>query len=158
MATWQFDFHFVPASDIRQHFRAVPVTISAEEYDRLKWWADFVADDALESSLSTLLPRARSWHERTRTWGEEEGDRVDVTRDDGGIVDVYVRLDVRNLSFNFLNQLVELARRLDLLFLTEDRDLLRPSDKELLGAIRRSPAFSFVADPEAFLDRLKSSK
>jgi hypothetical protein len=154
VATWQFDFHLVPALSIERHFRVVPVTISEEQYDLVSWWEGFDRVEDLESDLTKLLPPGHSWHPRTKTWGEQDGDRFDVTREGKTIAEVYGRLDIRRLSLPFVNQVTEIARRRGLLIVTVDRHILRPSMKELLAAIRRSRSFAFVTDPEGFLSQL----
>lgn len=154
MATWQFDFHFIPASSIERRFRAMPVTIPHEEYDRGEWWTGFDRLQEIEEDLSRLLPPTRSWDSERNTWGEEDGDRFDLLRDRVAITEVYGRLDVRKLSLPFLNRVVEIARRYDLLIVSEDRHVLRPSVKELLVAIHRSRSFAYVTDPEGFLNQL----
>ena len=58
------------------------------------------------------------------------------------------------MSLPHIERVVAFARKLDLLFLTEDRHLLRPSFRELVSAIRRSRSFAFVRDPEAFLEQI----
>jgi hypothetical protein len=157
VATWQFDFHLIPASSVDRHFLATPVTLDEQEYDAVPWWQGFREVANFEDDLSKLLPTGRSWHSRTRAWGEEDGDRLDVTHDGQRITEVYGRIDVRKLSLPFLSRLLDIARKHNLLILTEDRHLLRPSMKELLGAIHRSRSFAFIADPEGFLSRLANT-
>jgi hypothetical protein len=111
----------------------------------------------LLEALSSLLPKGRSWHSESDTWGTEDGDRFDVVRDGRRIAEVRGRLDVRNLSLSYLNRVIDIARENGLLIVTESRHVLRPSVKELLAAIHRSPSFSFVGDPAAFLDRLSGA-
>ena len=158
MATWQFDFHLIPASSVEARFRAVPVTIPAEEYDRVDWWEGIDLLHDIEADLSNLLPCGRSWDSARETWGAEDGNRFDVLRDRHRIAEVYGRLDMRGLSLPFLNRVVEIARRRDLLIVTEDRHVLRPSMKELLAAIHRSRSFDFVTDPEGFLRQLANTE
>jgi hypothetical protein len=158
VAAWQFDFHLIPASNVERRFRVMPVTLPVEEYDRVDWWEGFDLLREIEDELSRLLPRGGSWDSERETWGEEDGDRFDVLRDGHRIVDVYGRLDIRKLSLPFVNRLIEVARRHDLLVVTEDRHVLRPSLKELLAAIHRSRSFAFVADPEGFLKQLAKAE
>jgi hypothetical protein len=154
VATWQFDFHLIPAPSVNRRFRVTPVTLSAEEYDRFDWWAGVDLFRDIEEDLSQLLPRNRSWDSERDTWGEGDGDRFDLLRGGPRIAELYGRVDVRNLSLPFLNRVLEIARRRDLLIVTQDRHVLRPSMKEFLSAIHRSNSFAFVTDPEAFLRRL----
>ena len=154
MAIWQFDFHLIPASSVERHFRAVPLTLPAEEYDRVDWWdgVDLLHD--IEEDLSRLLPPGHSWDSEQKTWGEEDGDRFDLLPTGPRISELFGRLDVRALSLPHLSRVIEMARRRDLLVVTEDRHILRPSMKEFLSAVRRSRSFAFVRDPDGFLDQL----
>lgn len=157
MATWQFDFHLIPASSVDRRFRVMPVTLPVAEYDRVDWWEGLDLLRDIEADLSQLLARGRSWDSQRETWGEEAGDRFDVLLDGPRIAEVYGRIDVRQLSLPFLNRLLEIARRRGLLFVTEDRHILRPSMRELLSAIHRSRSFAFVSDPEGFLNKLAAT-
>jgi len=158
VATWQFDFHLIPASSVERRFQAVPVTIAREQYDRTDWWDGFDLQREIEEDFSELLPRGRSWDSERNTWGQEDGDRFDVLREGHRMAEVYGRLDVRRLSLPFLSRVLEVVRQRELLIVTEDRHLLRPSIKELLAAIHRSRSFAFVTDPEGFLSQLAKSE
>lgn len=157
MAIWQFDFHLVPRREFERQFGTIPVTISEEYYKEIAWWTEVSLLEELNADFSTLLPKGSSWDSQSTSWGTEDGDRIDVLREDHGIAEVFGRLDTRTLSLPFLNCLVEIARRHDLLIVTESRHVLRPSVKELLAAIRRSPSFAFVRDPEGFLRLLSGA-
>jgi hypothetical protein len=154
VATWQFDFHLIPASSVERRFRVMPVALPVEEYDGTDWWEACELRAEIEADLSQLLPRGHSWDSERETWGEEDGNRFDLLGQGARIAEVFGRLDVRTLSLPFLNRVVDIARRRDLLIVTEDRHVLRPSLKELLAAIHRSRSFAFVTDPEGFLDNL----
>ena len=39
MATWQFDFHLLPARAVRERFGTVPVTITPDQFEGENWWA-----------------------------------------------------------------------------------------------------------------------
>ena len=60
MAIWQFDFYLLPASSVEPRFRAVPVTVSADEYDRVRWWEGINLRRAIEHDLSKMLSPHRS--------------------------------------------------------------------------------------------------
>ena len=158
MATWQFDFHLIPASSVDRHFHTTPVAIGQQDYDAVPWWNGFGDGASFEDDLSKLLPAAPSWQPGTQVWDEEEGDRLDLTRDGHTVAEVYGRIDVRVMSLPFLHRLLDIARKHRLLIVTaEDRHLLRPSMKELLAAIYRSKSFAFVSDPQGFLRELANT-
>ena len=152
MATWQFDFQLVPRSEVERRFGTIPLTISEDDYEAVNWWAHNVHQ--FNEELSALLPKGRSWNLEIDTWGTEDGHRFSIIRENQRMAELSGRLDVRDLSLSFANRVIEMARRNDLLILTEGRHVLRPSVKELMSAVRRSPSFAFVKDPEGFLRRL----
>jgi hypothetical protein len=120
-----------------------------DDYESINWWVHNVHQ--FNDELSELLPKGRSWNIEIDTWGAEDGHRFDVIRENQRMAELLGRLDVRNLSLSFVNRVIDMARRNDLVIVTEGRHVLRPSVKELISAVRRSPSFAFVKDPEAFL-------
>ncbi len=102
MAAWQFDFHLVPATEVLDRTAVQPVTISAADYDQMAWWRGFDGIDALRRDISALLPRRRSWSANIATWGDEDGDRIDLSHEGREAVEVFGRIDVRHLSLQFV--------------------------------------------------------
>jgi hypothetical protein len=159
MAIWQFDFHLIPAVAVGRHFGVMPVTLPLDAYDAVDWWYGLDPFRDFEQDLSQLLPRGRSWSSQRDTWGHEDGDRFDVSREGTRIVDVFARLDLRTLSRPFLDRVLETIRRHDLLIVVaEDGHVLRPSMEESLAAIRRSAGFRFITDPHAFFRELAKTE
>jgi len=157
MATWHFDFHLVPRSELERRFGDTPLTVSEADYRQSNWWTEAEATSDLIKDLSSVLPEGRSWNSEQKTWGASDSDRLTVILEDHRVAEVSGRVDVRHLSLAFLNRIIAIARRHGLLILTEGRYILRPSVRELLAAIQRSPSFAFVADPEEFLNRLAAT-
>jgi hypothetical protein len=139
----------------------VPLTMTVDDLDGGSWWRDFKEADALKHDLSQLLPSAESWERDGRVWGDYEGDIFEVAHDRDQIIEVSARIDLRNLSLPYVANVTQLARRYDLLLVTEDRHILRPSFRELWAAIQRSSGFRFVQDPQKFvaeLDRRRAAR
>jgi hypothetical protein len=101
------------------------------------------------------LPLAQSWSPEIETWGEEEGNRIDITTSDEGLEEVRVRFDARNIDRGFVSQVVSLAIAADCVVVTEAMDVIPPLVAELEAAIRDSDARRFVRDPKEFLDGLE---
>ena len=158
MATWQFDFHFLPREAVERHFGTVPLTIRKTDFDCVQWWKDSPPPANLSAELSKLLPKISSWSRDIEMWGEEEGDRIDVVGDRGKLSDLFVRVDVRKISSVFLIAILELARHHDWLLFTQDGRVLAPSMKKILSAIQRSDCFKFVENPAAFLSEMSKNQ
>jgi len=110
------------------------------------------------ADFARLLPPLKSWSQNLEQWGHEDGNRIDVTWDNETISDVFIRVDVRNLSQVFLVGLLDLARKNAWLLRAQDGRVLRPSLTKLLSAIYKSDTFRFVDDPRAFLEALEKAR
>jgi hypothetical protein len=153
MAIWQFDMHMIPLQSVEDHFGLVPILVSREDFDRYDWWTPGPAE-GIATELSRLLPTTPSWSESVRIWGEMDGNRVDMVSEGSDLLDVFVRVDARVISYQFLSQLCDLAQKYDCLLLTEGGYVIRPSLSKMLASIARSNAFKFVSDPDGFIREL----
>lgn len=159
MATWQFDLHCLPYVSVKQHYGELPEAISREDYDTGMWWDEAAAPPSLREQIGKLLPAASSWSEHIQTWGKDDGDRIDLVLRNGRVVDLFVRVDVRSISYTFLNGLIDLIRRNKWLTVTEQGKILQLSSvTDVLTEIRRSDAFRYVKDPKRFLDELRKDR
>ena len=127
MAAWQTDFTLVsPAGALSSDYRA---------------------------RLDEVLPRGSSWSDDIEQWGTEDGHRIDVSRDDEGKVEVFARFDMRAPDLELWGRFLGFVRAEGL----EMRDSFgRPvaaTFGEFALALRGSPAFRFVENPQAFLRR-----
>lgn len=154
MATWQFDFHFVPSDSVTRYFGATPTRITDEEFDERSWWTGHKAGRDLEAEMDSILPRIESWNVQLQQWGSDDGNRIDLLRDATDISDVFVRVDTRHISHTFLSDIVEIARRYRLLLRLVGGRIIRPSVSKLLSEIKASRAFQFSEDPKGFLESL----
>jgi hypothetical protein len=153
MATWQFDLRAIPRHDLEQHLGATPTHIRFEELDDVITTFQFDVA-AISRRLNDLLRPEETWSPDVHRFGEEEGTRVDVTMDDRRIESILMRLDAQSLNSVVVIRLAELGRELDLLFVSENGEVVPPSPRRLFSALAASNAARFVADPEAFLASL----
>lgn len=127
MATWQADFELLPPP------AGMPETFRAH--------------------LARLLPPGRSWHEELEVWGSDDGHRLDVWR--GGVDGISARIDIRAADVQFLERFLEVVRALGCELRNESDQPVAPVLGEFALALRGSPAFRFVQDPELYLRRLQ---
>src|SRR5690348_7117694 len=135
MATWQFDFHMLPAKVVSSFYQSTPLTIPRADFESQEWCKDIAAPANLRDGLTKFLSPLRSWSSNVERWGCEEGNRIDITWDNGAIAAILARVDVRNLSHVFLVHVLELARKNDWLLRTQDGRVFRSSLTRLLSAI-----------------------
>jgi hypothetical protein len=154
MAIWQYDVHLLPAAAAVQHYGAMPVHISDAEFDKVSLWKGHPDSVPTDETLAKLLPGLASWNDQVKRWGFEDGNRIDVLSGGDGLDDILVRFDVRNISANFVVELLKMARELRLVVRLPCGSLIPPSPRRLLESIKASDAYKFVADPDAFLRTL----
>lgn len=156
MAAWQFDFHLIPRDSAVHAGSEVPAQFQESQSRDVNWWAGSSAlVPEMRKRFSSLLPQAASWSDRIEKWGDDDGDRIDLVRDEAGIVDVFVRIDVRQLSKPFIGGLITVCRSLDCVLFTEQQEVIASEEAVLLRAISKSEAARFVDDPRDFLDNLQ---
>ena len=157
MATWQFDIFLIPRASVTMdtgHLRLTGLELDREFLINLA-----TVDIPRESLLELIegMPDIKSWDKESKIWGDMEGDRVDVLMASDKIKEIFVRIDVRIISLIFLSKIIKIARTNSLVLLTSADQILEPSVKLLMNAIKRSGAFRFVLDPQDFLRKLNQS-
>lgn len=155
MANWQYDFHLLPGASAIQHFGAMPAVISDAAFDNVSWWKGFPDAVPGASQLGNLLPDLQSWNDCVKRWGVEDGNRIDALYGLNGLEDIFVRVDVRDISVRFISEILSLARSLNLIVRLPDGRIIRPSPQKLLEAIRISDSAKFVADPKSFFQTIE---
>ena len=158
MAVWQFDLYFFPADILSRRFKILPAKLPSDVLeDYVDWPANERAAD-FSAAISRFLPAAPSWNADLSVWGSDQGDRVDLWRDGNSVVSLKARIDVRNLSIDFVRFIAELARNQKCLLLTTSDDLIAASADDVLAALKESAAARFVRDPKAFLDAIAKNE
>jgi hypothetical protein len=132
MAAWQVEFDIVP----RREGGVLPA-----EYTRL-----------LGTSAASG-PEAASPH--VQTWGEAEGNRVDVSYANGWVTRITAYVDVRRLDSKFSAMLLQFARVADAVFVRKDGLVVEPLVGAFGAALRGSKAWQFANDPAAHIAAYK---
>lgn len=159
MATYQFIIELIPEIWIENKKNPVELLFDQDSYDSSVAWKNITLKYELESLLSIILPRGKSWHKDLYVWGNEENSDIQVWLRDGNINSIMIRLDLRNDIENLKLQIVDLAKRLNCeLFFPHSRQIVDPDITLLNKAILNSNAEKFVNDPERFLDELEKNK
>jgi hypothetical protein len=151
MALWQFDLLLIPRQCLPGRARSAPRRLAVAEADSLEWTAHRL-DSATERLIQDFAKPRASWDPETRSWGVEDGDRLDVSLEDGKVVEITARIDARYPHGTFMQGVVALAVHLDCAFLTKDLDVIPPLLHEVSAALESSAARRFVRDPYTFLE------
>lgn len=155
MATWQFDIHLVPSCRVVGDSAPGKETASSELKDFSVAWKGFSMANDLILALSRLLPKSDSWTSEIDTWGQAEGHRIEILREQADIADIRVRVDIKSCPELFLKNLIPIAIQFGLVMIDDQYHVIKPTEHEVLTSMRRSSAFRFVHDAHAYLDDLR---
>jgi hypothetical protein len=160
MAVWQCDLDLLPRAKVVAVCGSVPERLETEVDAATDWWQGVeIAPDYPQTLGSFMdISQKASWSRDLITWGDEDGDCIDVFTEEGEVVEVAVRVNARRLNRKFLEGVSNFARRYNCVVLTEDMALLEPDVDLLYEAIRRSRAMRFVEDPRGFLEALSQEE
>jgi hypothetical protein len=101
-------------------------------------------------TVSSFMPEMKSWSDKARMFGNDEDERVEVWDDD-----VRCRINLREVDFELLDQLLAVARRFDCKIVVGRTGAMSAPDMASLAPhIEASNAYKFCRDPVGFLTSL----
>jgi len=146
MAVWQVDFAIVPRRALGQNPRALVSEILDTD-----WWRAERLPAGYSQQLTSIAPAGSSGTPERQTWGEEDGNRVDVWFENGQATRMTARVDARRLDAKFGAMLLQFARVANAVFVRSDGLVVEPLVGAFGAALRSSHAWKYVVDPAAFL-------
>jgi len=146
MAVWQVEFTIVP----RRAFANTPRGTLAQLWDT-DWWSAQALPSGHERHLTAIAPSGASSTTDVQTWGEHDGNRVDISLVDGKPARMTACVDVRRLDATFGAKLLQFARTADALLIRRDGLVIEPTVGAFGAALRTSDAWKHAKDPAANL-------
>lgn len=155
MAVWQYEMLLLPKEAVTKHFAGIPPCLDCRDLEGSEWWSDKSSPSDYVETLGRFLRLSESWSRDVQVWGEQDGNRFQVVKQHGKVVEMAAFIDIRRLDMRFVESVVAFAVHCNCLILLEDMTLLEPNACELLSRIKGSKSAHFVNNPEGFLERLK---
>jgi len=146
MAVWQVDFAIVP----RRAFAKSP-RVAVQKLLDTDWWSAERFPSGFSHQLAAIAPAGSSSTPERQTWGEEDGNRIDVWFENGRATRMNAHVDVRRLDAKFGAMLLQFARVADAVFVRSDGLVVEPRVGAFGAALRSSPAWRYVVDPAEYL-------
>lgn len=146
MAVWQVDFAIVP----RRALAAQP-RVGLPQLMDTDWWSTERLPSGYAQQLAAIAPPGSSRTTELQTWGEQDGNRVDVWSENGKPVRMTARVDVRRPDARFGAMLLQFARVADAVLIRRDGLVVEPTAGAFGAALRSSEAWRYASDPAAFL-------
>lgn len=161
MAIWQFSLYLIPNESIKRMFKDTPSKLSLDVAEDTSWWSGYQPHRGFENTIHTILPEMHSWSESLRIWGDESANAILVgylTGEKREVEEIEIRIDVSNLSNEFVLRACRWAADLDCLGRTKAHEVVRPEYFEVHETIMRSRAMRFVQDPVKTLQSLRKDE
>ncbi len=146
MAIWQVDFAIVPRRALAKNPRGLLANVLDTD-----WWSAERLPPGFSQQLAAVAPAGSSEIPERQTWGEPDGNRVDVWFERGQATRMTAHVDVRRLDAKFGAMLLQFARVADAVFVRADGLVVEPLVGAFGAALRNSPAWKYVVDPATFL-------
>ena len=130
MAAWQASFHVVLPSDV----------LPADYADR----------------LGCVLPPGRHWDISSERWGDEDGDMIDVSREQPA--EVFARFDLRSWRPDLYERFLSFVQAIGGRLRDAEQDVdVALTAEAFMDNLRRSRAARFVRDPHAYFEELRKN-
>lgn len=144
MAVWQVEFAIVP----RRALAAKP-RVALPQVMETDWWSAEHLPSGYSTQLAAIAPLGSSPTTERQTWGDADGNRVDVWSVNGRAVRMTARVDVRRLDARFGAMLLQFARIADAVLVRRDGLVVQPVVGAFGAALRSSEAWRYATDPAA---------
>lgn len=152
MAVWQIPIEFVPAKWAEENNFEVESLYGEDGFDTSCAWIENQPAQDLDAIFSPILPKVDSWDEDLSLWGNVKVHDISVWYEEGKILSIGFRLDLRENIAGIISLLCEAASALNcVLFVPGQKIMLAPNIFELKQYIVKSNAAKFVRNPKGFL-------
>jgi len=157
MAIWQFQTKLVPCTTAADNGLLHGQYLSVGQREEIAWWSGNEIAAVELQLLREVLPAGETWTQELEVFGDLEKTCVTILSESGAVVEVNARFDLRALSVETGKAILDFARGLECLLVTDDNLVLKPDSSSLAEAIKTSPAYRFVKDPLTFFSKLAES-
>lgn len=154
MAVWQFHVKIIPQRTATTHGLFSGGALTDAQRENIEWWGDSQLDPGALLRLRNVLPPGQTWTEELDVFGELESTCVTIFREGERPRDVNARIDLRVHSGKPALAVLNFARSLECLLVTEGNTIFKPEPADFVSRITVSSAYSFMKEPLGFLSDL----
>jgi hypothetical protein len=150
MATWQYTAHLFPAEYVRSHEK-----IDMDFVDNFPGWHG-IKLSTLSATLGATFGAEQVLY-GARSFGKSDESCAYLLYDEraDSVGEISFRFDLRRSIRSEVEAMLELARNLRALIVTQDFKIIRPENLEnMKQAILASDAAKFAQDPASYFDSL----
>ena len=167
MAIYQYYLAFIPKVGLIKKHKIIPTEISVTTEDGYfkantdeYWKLAEITFDNVKHEIDKIIEKA-SWgnEEECFNWktytNELDNDAsMSISSETKIILQLSFRADLREPQLKFLNQMLDLAKKYEMLLMDRNGKILTPEYNEIKNYIKNSNSCKFIENPEKFLDDL----
>lgn len=183
MAVWQYKLTVIPRKAFLDKYSDLPEklfidyqgwnkywendSIKIDDDSTVNWWqGQNVYVEDIRHKVDSCLPRA-SWSDSINCllWKTEKGDEdidcsISFNSTTHELEGFDFRVDLRNgnMSFKFLDMILELCLEKGFVLMNTNGALIEPQKEKVFEDIKKSNAFKSVSDPKAFFKEIREVK
>lgn len=134
MAIWQFDAHLINStSSMQVDVKRLP------EVD--------ITHDCAEALISLFGSEIEAWTDSIRSYGTDDGSRLDFVYEDDRLVELFLRLDIRKKDYGFIERLAYILSENNLSLVLPSGSVLIPEKAVIITAINAFIRTQFANSP-----------
>lgn len=128
-----------------------------EKLEKGSFWASEVPDREIRRTAENVLGKSPAWSTEVDIWGDESSTCLKMIQEDGRVVEIIFRVDLRNVQEADLVRLLDGFRQAHVILIDEGGRRCEPTLPSVRDALAASAAWSYVQDPGAFIASLPVS-
>ncbi|TKC12039.1 hypothetical protein FA048_00015 [Pedobacter polaris] len=127
MAIWQYRLFVIPEEEINSYFLNEDY-LSEDAFNEIDWWKYKRIDEISLGDLISLLAESKSWSNNIYQLGNIESDCLEILFNKQKILEISIRVDLRNNYNSLIEAICKFGRRNALIFLNYNLKLLSPDE------------------------------
>lgn len=154
MAIWQFGFLIIPEMMVLKKYNGNLDDMKSINFEDFTFWNGYYISESSIEKISKIMNQIQSWSDDIKQFGSLEETCIELLFEKNRLIEVSIRLDLRNLTSDILLTVIDFINDNNALILTQKGILLRPVVEDVIREIKKSDAYSFVKNPQEFLSSL----
>lgn len=134
MALWQYSFWVIPKSALLGKYEKLPASITEDDFNETEWFADFNQAKNLIEAIN-YLPVSEHWDKETVFFGVYDKDSISIMFDGNKLVEIKMRVDLRNQNLPILNRMVQSLFEFDLMVVDDGLSIVDPASDDFIEKI-----------------------
>ncbi|WP_421829162.1 hypothetical protein [Larkinella sp.] len=147
MAIWQYQLFVIPGEEINSYF-GDNLFIDNNALNEINWWKYRQLTINNFNIFKSFLPLKQSWSSDIILFGDESSNCIELLMDNNIIVEISIRIDVRNNYKEFVLALCDFSQKYGCVLLNDTLKILSPIAELIEQDIIIHPLY------KSFLDKL----